>query len=145
MIAGAYRLALLLFPPAFRAAFGDCMQADFADGLRDARRSTRRGHLGRWLARVAWDLARSVARQWLCTSVPWLTALYAGTILAFLETLSATMLKSRMLWHGAGASPSTGWYLTGSALVVLGISVLMFLVWFIVPNLRRETPVSLRA
>lgn len=145
MIHLVYGLAVLLFPPAFRAAFGDCMQADFADGLRDARRATRRGYLAAWLAQVGWDLARSITRQWLRTSVPWLTTLYAITILTFLEGLSASMLRSRMLWDVAGASPSTGWYLTGSAVVVLGVSVLMFLVWFIVPNLRRDTPVSLRA
>lgn len=145
MIPLVYRLALLLFPPAFRAAFGDCMQADFSDGLRDARRATRRGHLPGWLARVAWDLARSITRQWLRTSVPWLTTLYAITIQAFLEGLSATMLRSRMLGHVAGTDFSTGWYMTGSVLVVLGVSVLMFLVWFIMPNLRRDTPVSLRA
>lgn len=144
MIPAAYRLALLLFPPAFRAGFGDCMQADFADGLRDAQRSTRRGYVSRWLARVAWDLAVAITRQWLRTSVPWLTGLYAITILAFVEGLSAALVRSRLAEH-VSAAPWTGWSLTSSAVIVLGMSVLIFSLWFIVPNLRRDTPVSLRA
>lgn len=145
MIPVAYRLALLLLPPAFRAAFGDCMQADFADGLRDAQRSTRRGHMARWIARVAWDLARAIARQWLRTSVPWLTALYAITILAFVEGLAAALVRSRIAEHAGGAAQWTGWSLTSSAVIVLGMSVLIFSLWFIVPNLRRDAPVTLRA
>lgn len=142
MIAAAYRGALLLFPPAFRAAFGDCMQADFSDGLHDARRSPHRGHLPRWLARVAWDLTRSIVQQWLRTSVPWLTTLYASAILAFLEGISATMLRSRVGLLTADAS-SAGWHV--NVLIVLAMSALIFSVWFIVPNLRRDTPVTLRA
>lgn len=145
MILAVYRAALLLFPPAFRAAFGDCMQADFSDGLLDAKRATRPGHLTRWLARVAWDLAVAIARQWLRTSVPWLTTMYAITILAFVEGLSAAMLRSRIAEHAAEAAPWTGWSVTTSAVIVLGMSVLIFSLWFIVPNLRRETPVTLRA
>ena len=145
MITLADRLALLCFPPAFRAAFGDCMQADFSDGLGDARRSTRPGHLTRWLVRVAWDLAGAITRQWLRTSVPWLTALYAIAILAFVEGLSAALLRSRVAAHTGESSLWTVWSLTGSAVIVLGLSVLMFSLWFIVPNLRRDTPVTLRA
>lgn len=145
MIAAAYRIAVWMFPPAFRAAFGDCMQADFADGLRDARRGTRRGHLVGWLARVAWDLARAIGWQWLRTSVPWLTLSYAMAILAICEGLSSIMLKSRLLWHVAGTPPPAGVSLTGSLVIVLGVSVLIFAAWFIIPDLRRETPVSLRA
>jgi drug/metabolite transporter (DMT)-like permease len=145
MILVAYRLALLLFPPAFRAAFADCMEADFSDGLIDARRSTRPAHLTRWLAGVAWDLAGSITRQWMRTSVPWLTAMYTITILAFVEGLSAALLRSRIAEHTGGASLWTVWSLTGGAVIVLGMSVLMFSLWFIVPNLRRDTPVTLRA
>jgi hypothetical protein len=145
MITLAYHLALLCFPPAFRAAFGDCMEADFSDGLVDARRSKRPGHLTRWLTRVAWDLAGAITRQWLRTSVPWLTALYAITILAFVEGLSAALLRSRMAEHVGGAAQWTGWSLTSSAVIVVGMSVLIFSLWFIVPNLRRDTPVTLRA
>ncbi len=145
MIAAAYGFALLLFPPAFRAAFGDCMQADFSDGLLDAGRSTRPGHLARWLGGVAWDLAGAITRQWLRTSVPWLTALYAVAILAFVEGLATALLRSRIAEHTGGPSLWTVWSLTGGAVIVLGMSVLIFAFWFIVPNLRRDTPVTLRA
>lgn len=143
MILTLYRASLLLFPPAFRVAFGDCMQADFADGLSDVRRSPRSWALTMWLATVAWDLARSVTQQWLRTSVPWLTTLYSMAILAFLEGISTAMLHSR--WGTPDVAAPMGFHLTGSAVVVLGVSALIFALWFIVPNVRRETPVSLRA
>ncbi len=116
MINAAYGLALILFPPPFRAAFGECMQADFADGLRDAQRATRRGYLATWIVRVAWDLVRAISWQWARTSVPWLTVSYAVAILTICEGLSSILLRSRLLWHVTGPLPSSGWYLTGSVL-----------------------------
>jgi len=135
MMPALYAAALLLFPPAFRAAFGDCMTADFTDGLRDARRAPRRRHLVGWLARVAWDLMVAISRQWLRTAVPWLTTAYAAAILAVCEGLSAIMLGSR----------TVGPDVTTLVAVVSALSVLIFSLWFILPNVRRTTPVSIRA
>jgi hypothetical protein len=145
MIARVYAVTLLLFPPAFRAAFGECMVADFADGLRDAQRAPRRLHLVGWLARVAWDLARAISRQWMRTSVPWLTTAYAAAILGVCEGLSSIMLRSRMFWPDVTSTPASGWYLVGTMVIVFALSVLIFALWFIVPNLRRDTPGSIRA
>jgi hypothetical protein len=144
-MARVYAATLLLFPPAFRAAFGDCMAADFADGLRDAQRAPRRWQLIGWLVRVAWDLARSISRQWMRTSVPWLTTAYAAAILGVCEELSSIMLRSRILWPDVHTAPVSDWHLIGTIGTVCALSVLIFAVWFILPNLRRESPVSLRA
>jgi hypothetical protein len=145
MIVRLYAATLLLFPPAFRAAFGDCMAADFADGLRDAQRAPGRRHLAGWLATVAWDLVRSISRQWLRTSVPWLTTAYAAAILGVCEGLSSIMLRSRMFWPDISSAPASGWYLAATAAIVFALSVLIFAVWFILPNLRRDAPGSIRA
>ena len=111
------------------------MLADFTEGLRDARRAPRRWHLVGWLARVAWDLMWAISRQWLRTAVPWLTAAYAAAILGVCESLSAIMLGSR----------TVGPDVTTLVAVAFALSVLIFALWFILPNVRRPTPVSIRA
>jgi hypothetical protein len=144
VIARAYGVALLLFPPAFRAAFGDCMAADFDDGLRDARRATRPWFFVGWLGRVAWDLGRSIAWQWWRTGVPILTTAYAGAIMVVCEGLSSIMLRS--LWPAAAPSnPSDGTAVVATTGAVIMVSVLTFVLWFVLPNLRRDTPRSIRA
>lgn len=145
MITRTYTLSLLLFPPAFRSAFAECMAADFADGLRDAQRSPHRGFVVTWLVRVAWDLARTILWQWLRTGVPVLTTVYAFTILMFCEQLSTTLMRSRTLRPALAAAPSDGWTITVTVEAVLVVSALTFVLWFLLPQLRRDSPRSLRA
>jgi hypothetical protein len=145
VIPRVYAATLLLFPPAFRAAFGDCMAADFADGLRDVQRTTQRRQRVGWFARVAWDLARSIGWQWLRTSVPWLTTAYAAAMLGVCEGLSAIMVRSRLFGADDSIVTTGLWHPAGSVLIVFVVSALIFTLWFILPNLRRETPVSIRA
>ena len=126
----AYRTALWLLPPAFRAVYADCMTVDFEDGLTDARRFGNRRHLLRWLGLVAADLARSITWQWLRTSVPWLTTAYAVLILAFCEGISSAMLGREF------SLPVT---------LLPVVSALTFWCWFVPAQTRRQRPPSIRA
>lgn len=129
-MARLYRLSLWLFPPAFRLAYADCMTADFEDGLADARRLGRRDRLAGWLGLVALDLLWVLSSQWLRTSVPWLTAAYAALICTICEGLSAVMLARDFLFPVTLLPP---------------VSAVIFLLWFVPPQTRRDRPISLRA
>ena len=70
-----YRACLFLYPPAFRDEFGPEMAADFESATTEAWRAERSAGVIACWARVALDLARSIATQWLRTGFPALAAI----------------------------------------------------------------------
>jgi hypothetical protein len=64
-----YRVALFLYPPAFREEFGDEMLLDFADARQEAVSASSRVRRSFWWA-IAFDLCRSIVWQWLRTGMP---------------------------------------------------------------------------
>lgn len=130
MILAIYRSLLWVLPPAFRVAYADCMTADFEDGLADALRFSSRRHLGRWLGLVALDLLRTLAWQWLRTPVPWLTTLYATALVTFCEGLASVLLARQFVVP---------------VVLLPVVSGLTFVLWFVLPNLRRQPDRSIRA
>lgn len=127
MILRTYRALLWCFPPAFRVAYADCMTADFEDGLADADRMGDRHRMAAWLGLVALDLFRSMTWQWLRTPVPWLTMTYTVALVAFCEGLSAILLGRPFLMPIALLPP---------------VAAVIFTVWFVLPNTRRDEPSS---
>lgn len=131
MILRTYRALLWCFPPAFRVAYGDCMSADFEDGLADASRLGSRSRLAGWLIVVVLDLVRAITWQWCKTSVPWLTGAYTLALVAICESLASAMLARPFLLPIALLPP---------------VAVFIFMTWFVVPHARTHTSSgSLRA
>ena len=129
-----YKWMTAAYPPAFRATFADSMTADFRDALRDAKHTGRTQDVVVLLARVAWDLVRSVAAQWARTSVPWLTMAYAMALVCFCEGLASTLRGSTFKWSIV-------------ALLLPPVSAITFTLWFLVPNVRhrRSSPSCLKS
>jgi hypothetical protein len=59
-----YGAALWLCPPGFRRRFGDELARDFADGLRDVRRTGFRGDVVVFVAHSGCDLLKTSVVQW---------------------------------------------------------------------------------
>jgi hypothetical protein len=73
-----YQALLHLYPPAFRAEFGDEMTLDFEDGTQDAWRARGwPGILSLW-AVIGVDMARTALLQWLRTGLPMLILVSAA-------------------------------------------------------------------
>jgi hypothetical protein len=120
-----YRSAIALYPPVFRATFGDSMVADFRDALADARRTGDRRQTSILLAQVARDLVWSVCVQWIRTSVPWLTMAYALALVGFCEALASTLLHR----------PFKQWLVV---MLLPAVSVITYTLWFLLPQARHR-------
>ena len=64
----AYRVALSLYPEAFRRRYGDEMRVDFEDALQDAQAAGAFSALG-FACRQTADLCSSLLREWIVA--PW--------------------------------------------------------------------------
>lgn len=125
LLVPVYRVMTGAYPPAFRAAFGDSMAADFNDALADARRAGRTADVTVLLARVGWDLLWSVTVQWARTSVPWLTMAYAIALLCFCEGLASALMGGRFRWPFV-------------MMMLPLVSTTTFTFWFLLPHLHRR-------
>ena len=123
-----YRAALRLCPGEFRRDHGDEMACDFDD----ARGETAHGGAAafwRWRLAVAFDLARTIAVQWLRTGLPAIACVSAAVSLTLVASLAsmARWLGDRM---AADREPSEG-----VAFVLLSAVALLVIVATIVFNL----------
>ena len=62
-----YGAALWLCPPSFRRQYGDQMLRDFVEARADAKAAGERRAIGRFVAQMTIDLARTVVIQWIRT------------------------------------------------------------------------------
>jgi hypothetical protein len=69
-----YRIALYLYPPAFREEYSEEMLLDFEAARRDAFDSEERGARRMLWMHMAVDLMRSIVVQWVRTGLPLITA-----------------------------------------------------------------------
>jgi hypothetical protein len=78
--AGAYRGLLRLYPQMFWRSYHDELEGDFEEASLDALETGGRAGLTRCWARIAADLPKSLAREWLRT--PWLPVLAVSAMVA---------------------------------------------------------------
>lgn len=120
--ARVYRAALRALPARFQHDFAGDMASDFDDGRAEALASAERRAVWAFRARMARDLVRALAVQWLRTG--WL-------LIAFLATAATFVVVSavaRLVSHAVVVLPSGTADNEVIALEMLAVIVLVFIV-----------------
>ena len=90
-----YRMALLLYPPAFRREYAADMLLDAADARAEAAADSRRDGLWRWRLHIALDLVCTFSVQWLRTGLPLIAIVAAAIPLAMTAGLASIARRVR--------------------------------------------------
>jgi hypothetical protein len=134
-----YSAALFLYPPRFRREFSSEMARDFAEATEEARQA------GRWTeplalwTRIAADLAKTAAIQWLRTGLPSLfLCSIAGAMVA--ASVAASVLARQPVVVPVAAADRDVMaliLLVGAVLLVVAATI-FFTFWFSRPLLQRH-------
>jgi hypothetical protein len=140
LLALAYRAALTLYPPAFRAEFGEELQRDFEEAAAEVWRDGSRRDRLRFVAAMGRDLTTTVTAQWLRTGTPAIALISVS--LAALMTTAAVKLRTGPAWTHAVRPEDqellTVMLLIGVVLLLIVVTI-FFTLYFLRPKrLRRR-------